>query len=260
MGKSLHHIMIGKFASWKERIYRNFSEFLNGSTMALNGLLTFLSISSIWIGINGFFVTYVSHILLGLTPSTEVCLIVFLVVFSTYSLNKFTDMKEDEINMPERVKFISHRKRIVLLSALSAYSLSILLTFQVNPYAIPIVVIPLITNFIYGLKLIPRIPRLKDIPIMKNVFVALSWASVVVLLPESGNISSSNEFTVVIFYFILVKCFINTVLFDIRDVEGDRAMGVETIPVILRIKKNLDHTSGHQQHSYFPGSIHSRRG
>ena len=38
-------------------------------------------------------------------------------------------------------------------------------------------------------------------------------------------------------YFVFNKVFINTVLFDVRDVEGDRLAGAVTIPVSLGIQK-----------------------
>jgi 4-hydroxybenzoate polyprenyltransferase len=40
-----------------------------------------------------------------------------------------------------------------------------------------------------------------------------------------------------VFYFMLVKDFINTVLYDIRDVEGDRETGIQTIPLLLGPRK-----------------------
>ena len=233
-------IMMNKFLIGVGRLYNDISDFLSNHVTTLNGILTFLSVSSIWIGVTGFFVTYISYTLLGLAPNITACFIVFLVVFSVYSLNKFTDTDEDEINMPERIRFISHRKNVVLLSALSAYVLSIILTFLVKPSAVPIVFIPLITNAVYGSKLMPWIPRFKDIPVMKNVFVALSWALVVVLLPAVGTIDPLNRIEIIVFYFVLVKCFINTVLFDLRDVNGDLEMGIETMPVILGVRKTLD--------------------
>jgi 4-hydroxybenzoate polyprenyltransferase len=223
----------------KKQTYKNFADLSAGPFAMLNSILTLLSISSIWIGITGFFVTYITHILLGLTPNFEICFVVFLVVFSVYSLNKFTDVKEDEINMPERTRFISRRKNIVLFSALGAYMLAIVLTVLVKPSALPVVFIPLVTNAIYGSKLIPWIPRLKDIPVMKNFVVALSWALVVVLFPAVGTIDILNGAILIIFYFVSVKYFINTVLFDIRDVKGDREMGIKTMPVILGVRKTL---------------------
>jgi len=40
-----------------------------------------------------------------------------------------------------------------------------------------------------------------------------------------------------IFYFFFLKSFINAVLFDIRDIEGDGMSGVRTIPVVFGRQK-----------------------
>jgi len=231
--------MVSNTIHRKKVTQKNFADISSGPVTMLNSILTLLSISSIWIGITGFFVTYITHILLGLTPNFKICFIVFLVVFSVYSLNKFTDIKEDEINMPERTRFIYRRKNFVLFSALGAYALAIVLTLLVKPSALPVVFVPLVTNAVYGSKILPRIPRFKDIPVMKNFFVALSWALVTVLFPAVGTIDIFSSVIFILFYFILVKYFINTVLFDIRDVRGDREMGIKTMPVILGVRKTL---------------------
>jgi 4-hydroxybenzoate polyprenyltransferase len=42
---------------------------------------------------------------------------------------------------------------------------------------------------------------------------------------------------VLVFYFILAKVFVNTVLYDMRDIKGDKENGIRTMPVILGRKK-----------------------
>ena len=64
----------------------------------------------------------------------------------------------------------------------------------------------------------------------KNLTVSISWSLEVSLLPYLIK-SSSVVFFLLIFVFI--KGMINTILFDLRDVEGDAKAGVETIPVKL---------------------------
>jgi 4-hydroxybenzoate polyprenyltransferase len=202
-------------------------------------LFSFLRVSSIFTGMTGFFVTFMAFVLLGMNPELGVCFSVFLMVFSVYSLNKLTDMKEDAINMPERIKFLNGRKRLVLCYSLIAYFLSILLAFLDNPSTIPILFIPLASNALYSMKLIPGIPRFKDIPVMKNLFVALSWTLVCTLLPAMHLKGSLSISLPMLIYFILVKLFINAALFDIRDVKGDRENGIRTMPVLLGPKRTV---------------------
>ncbi|MHC1631846.1 MAG: UbiA family prenyltransferase [Methanotrichaceae archaeon] len=172
-----------------------------------------------------------------MTPNVQICSAMFLITFSIYSLNKLTDLEEDAINMPERLSFLSDRRNIILFSALGAYLLSIMLIFVENLLAVPIVFVPLITNAVYSSKLLPGIPRLKDIPVMKNVTVSVSWALVCVLLPAVQMTNASKMEIALVLYFMLIKVFINTVLYDIRDVKGDRETSVRTMPVLLGTKK-----------------------
>jgi len=203
----------------------------------LNKLFTFLAVSSLFIGGTGFFKTYIGYILLGEVPKTLTCVIVFLISFSVYSLDKIADLDKDVINMPQRKSFLYGRKRLVLSPSLAAYALAVLLTLLSTPLALPVVLIPIIANAFYGTKLLPGIPRLKDIPVMKNVVVATTWALITTLMPalSSGHLGVLN--IAVVGYFMFVKTFVDTVLYDMRDIEGDRQNGVRTVPVMLGMRK-----------------------
>ncbi len=78
--------------------------------------------------------------------------------------------------------------------------------------------------------------RLKDITGIKNIVVALPWAVIGTFLPLA---ISFRDFSVIllIFYFFFTKLFINTILFDVRDIEGDRISDVRTIPVVFGRQK-----------------------
>ncbi|MGC9515614.1 UbiA family prenyltransferase [Methanocrinis sp.] len=161
------------------------------------------------------------------------CAIVFLIAFSVYSLDKIADLDKDIINMPQRRSFLYGRKRLVLSSSLAAYGLAALLTLASTPTALPIVLTPIIANAFYGTKLLPGVPRLKDIPVMKNLVVASTWALITTLLPAMSAGCLEPFKIAIVGYFIFVKTFVDTALYDMRDVEGDRQNGVRTIPVIL---------------------------
>lgn len=198
-----------------------------------NRIFTFLAVSSLFIGLTGFFKTYIGYVLLGIAPDLLICFIVFLISYSVYSLDKIADLDKDVLNMPQRRSFLYERRKLVLTSSLAAYFLAALLTFLKTPAALPIVMIPIIANAFYGMKPLPGVPRLKDIPLMKNIVVAVTWAMITTLMPAlSGGYMGAVNIAVV-GYFMFVKTFVDTVLYDMRDVEGDRLNGVRTIPVIL---------------------------
>ena len=207
--------------------------------VSIEKTFSFLAVSSIFIGVAGFFETYIGYLLIGLFPNLKVCFAVFLMTFSVYSLDKLTDSEEDLINMPERVNFISGHRNLILYCSITAYVLAAVITFLDKPLALPIILVPLMANAVYGSKLIPGLPRLKDIPVMKNVVVALSWSLVTTLLPAGDSRNAQLISIIMVLYFMTTKMFVNTVLFDIRDVRGDRDNGVRTIPVILGEKKTV---------------------
>ncbi|WP_369425316.1 UbiA family prenyltransferase [Methanothrix sp.] len=198
---------------------------------AAERLLAFLAVTSLFIGGTGFFKTYMASVLLGIEPSMAICFAVFLVSFSVYTLDKLVDLDRDVSNMPARKQFLYSRRRIFLILALSAYLAAALIIAYVRPAALPLVFVPVIANAFYGMRLLPWLPRLKDIPVMKNIVVGSAWAVVTVLIPviHSGHTATC----VLVLYFIFIKTFIDTVLYDIRDVAGDRISGVRTMPVIL---------------------------
>jgi 4-hydroxybenzoate polyprenyltransferase len=219
------------------KLKRDLSEIFLEIENYLKKIFLFLTISSIFTGISGFCMTYTGYILLGINPNISICIAVFLMVFSVYALDKITDSDEDAINMPERGAFLANRKKLVKGCAISAYALSALIVFHDNPLSLTIILFPIAANAVYGTRLHPSIPRLKDIPVMKNLVVSFSWALATALLPAVHMVSAEFWLVALIFYFMLVKDFINTVLYDIRDTEGDRVNGVRTIPVILGEKR-----------------------
>lgn len=225
MNDNIISIFIDKIVFSVERGISNVSN-------AFKKVSTFLTVSSIFVGFTGFFQTFAGYILLGIVPSLMICLVVFLITFSVYSLNKLTDQNEDAINMPERQKFLKDKNRLILYVALLAYAFSMLIASMQKLSDLLIILIPPVANAIYSLRLLPGIPRFKDIPVMKNLFVALSWALVCTLMPAS-QMSELTVAVAFVIYFMLARVFINTAIFDIRDVEGDSKNGIRTLPVLL---------------------------
>ncbi len=201
-------------------------------------IFLFLAVSSLYTGCTGFCIAFAGFILLGANPDLHACLAVSLTVFSVYSLNKLTDKKEDAINSPERLSFLAGRTRLILVYSLLSYALSVLLIALEKPIAIPVIFIPLLANALYSSRLIPGLPRLKDIPLMKNLVVAFSWALVCVLVPAAYSEYLDGK-VILIIYFIFQKVFINTVLYDVRDIAGDRENGIRTLPCLFGLKKTL---------------------
>ena len=207
---------------------------------SIRELLSFLSVSSLFIGGTGFFKTYISYLLLAMKPNLFICLAVFLVSFSVYTLDKIADLDKDVASMPTRARFLDGKKDLAIAYSALAYLLSIIIVFLGRPISSSLLLVPMAANIVYGTRLIPGVPRLKDIPVMKNAIVALSWAIVTVLIPVTyqslPSLGPIHSLVFVVIYFMFIKTFIDTVLYDIRDEAGDRINNVRTIPVLIGLE------------------------
>ena len=181
---------------------------------------------------------YISFLLFEVALKPILLCAMFLVVYSVYSLNRLTDQEEDAVNAPERSVFVKGNERFLLAVAIASYILALALGWIENPFAALILIFPLITGIAYSKNIfsVVGIPRLKDIFLVKSLAVASSWAVCAAFLPV---LYLSGDFIKLgfIFPFFFIKMFINTVLFDVRDVKGDTLNGVKTIPVVIGIKR-----------------------
>jgi 4-hydroxybenzoate polyprenyltransferase len=81
---------------------------------------------------------------------------------------------------------------------------------------------------------IPRVGfRLKDLPYLKSLLAPSVIAIVLVLWPawESGNDPRGKVWSVFFWVFLILT--INALVYDYRDVEGDKSTGTRTIPLLL---------------------------
>ena len=204
----------------------------------IGNIVSLLMVSSLFLSISGVLMLYLSFLLFGVALKPILLCAMFLVVYSVYSLNRLTDQEEDAVNAPERSVFVKGNERFLLAAAAVSYIVALVLGWLESPFAALILLFPIISGIAYSKNIFSAvgIPRLKDIFLVKSLIVASSWAVCAAFLPVlylSGNFIKLGF----IFPFFFIKMFINTVLFDVRDVEGDALNGVRTIPVVIGIKR-----------------------
>ena len=190
--------------------------------------LQFLTASSLLLALNSSMVVAFSFFLYSSAIVPQMLLAAFLVTFSVYGLNKVTDKTEDSINKPE---LAAKSTEIYLVGSVASMVGGLVIGLLHSTVAFVILIMPLIIGVIYSIKICKPIPRLKEITGVKSLVVALSWAIPGCFLPA---LSSFNLLiTICIFLFIFGKVFIGATLCDVLDISGDKASGVQTIPVKL---------------------------
>ncbi len=190
---------------------------------------------------------YISCVIQHIRCSFSLLAIMFLATFSVYNINRKTDEKEDAINHSDRHSFTSRYGKVLSTSAILTYILAIALALCYGVKTALISVIPLICGILYSIAWLPKkfkYRRLKEIPFVKNLVVAFAWALTPALLPVYSVSSSVDAVTLIVIIFFFTLVFINSVVFDMRDTEGDAASGVKTIPVIIGLPKAIKFLSG----------------
>lgn len=198
--------------------------------------------SSLYLSITGAAMVYISCLLQGLPFDPVAAVILMLIVFAVYNLNRKTDEDEDVINNIERYAFTKEYGSLLFRSAVGAYIVALCLSALQGFDSFLITAAPLVAGIVYSVPLFPAqlgFRRLKEVPIMKSLIVAFSWTIPTALLPICHATLPVNAATGIVGVFFFFQVFINTVVFDMRDVEGDAASGVKTIPTILGIRRAL---------------------
>jgi len=199
--------------------------------------IKFLTSTSLFLALSGALVVLFSCFLYEVTISIQIILIGFLAIFSIYGINKVTDKTEDSINRPE---IASKKTMFYLVPSIVSLLASIAIGFINGLKVLLIILTPVIVGIIYSIRILPCIPRLKEIAGVKSLAVAFCWAFTGSLLPVAIQLVPIEKIFL-IFSYIFIQLLINTIIFDAIDMEGDAFSGLKTIPLVLgkRKTKNL---------------------
>jgi 4-hydroxybenzoate polyprenyltransferase len=202
-------------------------------TSFFEAIISFLTLNAILVGFTTTSILYVSCLLLNIF-SPPLLLSCFFLTVSTYNLNRLTDLDEDSINAPDRADYTKKHRTRVLLTVLGTGGAALLFASFCDLSAFFVILLALGIGCLYSVRILGF--RLKDILVVKNATIAGTSVICAALLPLAIHFSSFFAIALIA-YFVFVKVFINTVLFDVRDIEGDSLAGAVTIPVSLGRQK-----------------------
>jgi 4-hydroxybenzoate polyprenyltransferase len=189
--------------------------------------------SSIMNGVSGWFRLYIAFIIAGKIPDVTLCFAFSFVAYSVYTLDRAWKSKEDEVNRPEE-KNVDRNIILFIVSIFLLTALLILLMKKVSPLT---ALVPFVIGFLYtkGIKIGSISIKFKQGLGIKNFVVAITWAFTIFAFIYGFIDNYLQGF--LIFSYFFIKSFINTVLFDCKDVDGDSQAGLKTIPVYFGEKR-----------------------
>jgi len=206
----------------------------------LSIILEYFINSNIYVAFGAGCLTYVSCLLQGIPPSPSYFVIAGSYVFSMHVLYYFTDKESARFNDPGRAEFYEKHGNIFFTIIILSSFASLFLSFKLGWEAFLFFILISIFGLVYGITIIPKSLRnifqyktLKEIPGSKTIFVALAWGSVISVLPALTVHHRIGLSTGIAFFFVVILVFVRSALFDIMDIQGDRIVGKETIPILI---------------------------
>jgi 4-hydroxybenzoate polyprenyltransferase len=168
-------------------------------------------------------------------------------VFAVHTLNRLAESKAGKLNDPNRSEFYQQHRGILQASALACALGTIALSRSLGWVPLALTALMVVMGGLYQTDLIRgeranalKYRRLKDIPTSKTLFVPLAWAAITLALPAVSSTTPVPWWQVTALScmtFLLV--FVRSALLDIRDIQGDRLVGKETIPIVLGTERTL---------------------
>jgi 4-hydroxy-3-methylbut-2-enyl diphosphate reductase len=202
--------------------------------------ITILIGSFMYIGIGAASFSYASSVLLGTNPRIKFCAIATLFLFSMYVLNYFTNKEAAALSEPSRAKLYEKHQGVFIILGIVAAILSTILAFTINIDVFFCIFFASVFGIAYRVSIVPkkftsivRYRSLAQIPGSKEMFISIAWAVSTGLIPFLGSPESSLSSLPVVLAFTFSMVFTRTVLLDVRDVQGDRIIGKETIPIAI---------------------------
>lgn len=164
-------------------------------------------------------------------------------------LNRVTDIEEDLKNGIPGTARVAQKKTLLTVTSFAAMGLSFLVTHLVWPALTPWRVAVQAVGFAYNYKVVPTPrgwSRLKEIYFFKNfgssvLFVLTCFVYPIAASPGARTMPWAGVAVLAAFFVPFELTF--EILYDLRDIEGDRIENVPTYPVIhgvLRARQIID--------------------
>ena len=232
-----------------KRIYRTLETFPfkkgKGLYRRIFAVQRALLLTNIYVSLGAGSLCYASIKLQGITDYFPHVLISMLYVQSMHILNNVIGTKADRYNDPERASFYDKNQVLLVLLSFTAGGVGLVTAYAMGLLSFLILFVMSLMGLSYNLRLVPerlargKYRRIRDVPGSKTILIAVAWGVVTSVLPSLSALGGVQLNTILIFLWSISLVFVRTAFFDILDMQGDRIVGRESIPIILGEKKTL---------------------
>lgn len=209
-------------------------------------LLRMIMASNLYVGLGGGLLSLTCGWLQGIVPQPRHFLIAFGYLFAMHNFNRFADQQTKIYNDPLLVKFCRRYGKLILTAAVCCLALTLAFVYFQERDSFFLLTAMSVFGILYSINFIPnslaaviKVRKLKEIPGSKTILVALAWALVVAVIPALGAGRGLTPVTLSVAFLAMLLVFVRNALFDIFEVQGDRIVGKDTLPVCIGEKRTI---------------------
>lgn len=161
-------------------------------------------------------------------------------VYAMHVLNRLISTRESGLIGSFREKSYLRHKKYFRLAAVASLAIALVLSLANSKLSFLLLFIISLAGGLYNMKILPgnrRFQRLRDIPGSKNFFTAVAWGIATAILPAVSENQTFSAGMAVAFVLTFSLVFIRSAMSDIMDIQSDKLLGRETIPVIIGKEK-----------------------
>ncbi len=168
-----------------------------------------------------------------------------LYTLAMHIMNNLTGSKSDDYNDPDRALFYKTYRLPLAALAVIAGIVCLIVAFSHGTTSFLVILAMSFMGFSYNLRLVPkpftlgRYFRIRDIPGSKTIAISMAWGIITSIYPILAINKHFQQATVFVFLWTTSLVFVRTAFSDIIDMQGDRIVGKETIPILMGEKKTM---------------------
>ena len=163
-------------------------------------------------------------------------------VYAMHVLNRLLSRKPAGLVGSFREESYHRYGKLYFITALISIMIALALALQKGVLPFVFLFVISLAGIIYSIKILPgewQIRGLKDLPGSKNIFMSAAWGIVAAILPALSRDFSFHAGLIVAFVFTFGIVFIRSAMSDILEIQSDKLIGQETIPVFFGRKRTL---------------------
>jgi len=193
--------------------------------------------SHMFLGLGAASLTYACAILGNHSVGLKALLVAFCYVLGAHVIHRLNERADDVFDDPKRAEFFEQNATFLNALGWCSALLALVLSFGMGFWSFLLVLICTIGGLLYRAPLFPidskRKRPLSDIPGSKDMALSVAWACVTCLVPALAHGGMLTGATMVAFLFAFTMMFTRSNLFDIKEIQGDKIVGTEMLPVLL---------------------------